>query len=171
VLAKIVTRQLCSRFRKDPALDNVQKEVAVTETSGQTDRLKIIADRTTNIKTIIAAVVGIVVGVFFAGIYWTDLKTKIDDAYETGKKNTSEIGLIQRSMAALEQFKNDLGRWRGEATKAGPSGPGGGSLNNPSMCPEGQFVVGIETNSNTAPPACIGCLNGLRAICRPLKAQ
>jgi hypothetical protein len=135
------------------------------------DRLKIIADRTTNIKTIAAAVIGIMVGVFFAGIYWSSLKSRIDEAYETGKTHTTEIGLIQRSIAALEQFRSDLGQWRGEPVRGGQSGPGGGGLNNPTVCPEGQFMVGVETTSNTAPPACIGCLNGLRAVCRPLKTQ
>ena len=136
------------------------------------DRLKRAADWTTNIKTLAAAVVGIVVGVFFAGIYWNQLQKKLDDAYEHGIDNTKEISIIKPSVAALIQFRDDLKLW-GNVPKESDnwSGPSGGSGNKPTQCPEGTYMVGIESSSNIAPPACIGCLTGVRAICRSLKTN
>ena len=134
--------------------------------------LKRAADTTSNIKTIVAAVAGIAVGVFFAGIYWSQLHKKIDDAYEYGVTNNKAIGVINASVAALVQFKDDLKLW-GKVPDKPPnwSGPSGGSGNQPTQCPDGSYMVGIESSSNIAPPACIGCLTGVRAICRSLKTQ
>jgi hypothetical protein len=139
--------------------------------SNSEKKLKTAADITTNIKTVIAAIVGMVVGVFFAGVYWTQLHKKIDDAYDFGVKNTGEIGVIKVDVSGLKQFKDDLGRWSSTLKTGDLSGPGGGGRNNPSICPEGMYVVGIESSQNVAGPYCIGCTVNIRVICRPLKTD
>ena len=129
-----------------------------------------------NVKTIIVAALTLVIGVFSAGIYWSEVRGKIDTAYDTGKENTSEIKVINGKIVdvtgrviGLEQFKQDL---RTSPPNVVPSsgrlsGLPGGSGNPESTCPEGSYMVGVKTNGNTAPPYCIGCLVSVQVICRP----
>jgi hypothetical protein len=89
-----------------------------------------------------------------------------------GKKDFVDR-VSQAQSTPVNDLKRRLTQWGGLAptTAVVRSGPGGGSSNTPSMCPDGSYMVGVTTSSNTAPPYCIGCLNGLQAICRPLNAQ
>jgi hypothetical protein len=128
------------------------------------------ADFTSNVRTIIAAIVGIAVGIFFAGIYWSELQAKLEAAYNYGVTNTKEISVIKGDVAGLTQFRDDLKQWGKIAQPDRASGPGGGAGNPPTLCPEGTYMIGIETSSNTT-GQCTGCLNGVRAVCRKLNTQ
>jgi hypothetical protein len=132
------------------------------------DRIKIVADKIIDLKTIGAAIIGILVGAFFAGVYGSELKVRFDETYETVRRHTGEIVNIQTALAAQERSISGIGQWHGESTRGGQSGPGGGALNSPSECPKGQFVVAMESTSNAIGP-CIGCINGFRVRCEPVK--
>jgi hypothetical protein len=127
---------------------------------------------TTTILCVIAvAMIGIVIGIFSAGIYWSSLPKKLDAAYDSGVKNIAAIEGLKADVQQLLQLKENLTHWNATSKTASRSGAGGGSLNDPSMCPEGTYMVGLQTTSNVASTTCIGCLTALQAVCRPLKTE
>jgi hypothetical protein len=143
------------------------------KTSKAEGSVKRAADFTSNVRTIIAAIVGIAVGIFFAGIHWNELKTKIEDAYNYGVNNTKDISVIKVTVATLVQFRDDLSQWGRPPTESPKlSGLPGGVSYQPTVCPEGSYMVGIDSTGSTGEAKyCIGCLVSVRAICRSLKAE
>jgi hypothetical protein len=120
-----------------------------------------------NVKAISALAVGLVVGIFGAGVYWSKLQSKIDVAYEYATKSKETNAKTDILLKDNLKHWGNLGSNPKEASR---SGPGGGSDNVNTMCDDGFYAVGIQSWSNSG-PQCNGCLTGVKVICRPLKTD
>jgi len=132
------------------------------------------AGTVSNVKVLVTAAVGVVCGLFVAGVYWNQLSGKIETAYQLATRHEAELKEMRPEVQAALRIKKDLKEWGPIAAsykEPAVSGPWGGKTNGPSMCPDGYYMVGVRTSSNDAPPYCIGCLNGAQAICRPINVK
>ncbi len=120
-----------------------------------------------NVKTIGALVIGVAVGIFGAGAYWSKLQDKIDTAYEFAIKNKDAK---PAGDAGLRENLKHWGNLGSNPKEAARSGPGGGYDHPNTMCEDGFYAVGIQTWGNSG-GQCNDCLTGARVICRPLKTD
>jgi hypothetical protein len=143
-----------------------QDEKPVVEAPKEkSDRLTTLANVVSNIKTLVAVLVTVLAGVFGAGWYlaetWADMKDTIDQVEENRK--------AKEDMAPQAGLAQALAGWSERSQEGGRSGLGGGDTYNPSMCPDGYYVVGIRSWGAPGPTRyCVGCLVAVQAICKPL---
>lgn len=124
------------------------------------------AKAVTHIKAIGALALGVIVGIFAAGVYCLSFKRKSIRHDFAVKHKDLDSGADGGLKANLKRW-GKLGSNPREPVR---SGPGGGRANADSLCDEGFYAVGIKTNSNDTND-CNGCLVNLQVDCRPLNTN
>jgi hypothetical protein len=90
-----------------------------------------------NIKAIGALAVGLIVGIFAAGVYWSKLQSKIDFAYDYATNSKDASAKTDLSLKGNLKHWGNLGSNPKEAAR---SGLGGGS-DNPTRCAKTGFTL------------------------------
>ncbi|MER8394943.1 hypothetical protein NKH10_23995 [Mesorhizobium sp. M1340] len=132
------------------------------------DGLQKSAQNVSNVKVIVIAIIAVVATIFSAGIAVEKLSTEVQQRLKKIDEHETKISELQGKVAPLLVWGSSLSKWSGTQTEARGTGASGGAVNpKPSICQEGYYAVGVEVEQNTE-RYCVGCLTGLRAICRAL---
>lgn len=121
---------------------------------------------TSNVKTMVGAVMGLIVGVFGAGVYWHQTEMKLQEAYDKAISADKQATLLSIQLSELKQRIEGLKEW-------GPQQVMADNLVNPqpaSNCPQGSYVIGFTATYNGDHYA-TGVLNGLRPRCAPVNVR
>jgi hypothetical protein len=110
--------------------------------------------------------------VFFAGIYYKDLTDRLSKALEKVEKHEQQLLELRPRVETTSELIVDLREWSNVAQDGSLSGMPGGNGYPESRCPDGHYAVGIRSWGTTPGVRyCIGCLQAVQLICRPLNVQ
>lgn len=133
-----------------------------------------------NIKTLLGMVAALLVGVFVAGMYFSDGIESVSNALAKISAHDEQLILltkgagqlrtdIDNTVSASAGLVSELRLWSPVSERGAVTGLPGGVQYGTSMCPDGFYMVGIQSwGSPGSTRYCIGCLVAAQVICKPL---
>lgn len=118
-----------------------------------------------DVRTIVALIASVVVGVFIGGIYFGEARREVGAALELVKQHEEKLKQIEPKLQVLSK----LAKWSPVSKEGARTGLNGGTSYNPTLCPDGHYAVGIRSwGAPGATRYCVGCLVAVQVICKPL---